>query len=356
MLFERYKLGNLLLKNRVVMAPMTRNRATRDHVPTAVMGTYYAQRAGAGLIISEGTSPSSNGVGYARMPGLYNREQFFGWRLITDAVHKAGGKIFLQLMHTGRVAQYANLPAGTRPVGPSSATCSGMIWTDAAGMQPFSVPTTLSTPEIEEMVNKFALAAEMAVQAGFDGIELQAANGYLIEQFLNANINRRQDGYGGNASGRNRFALKVAEACVMAIGAHRVGMRLSPYGIFNGTGAFEEADQQYLALANRLSVLGLVYLHSVDHSSLGTAIVPIEFKVRLRAAFKNTFIAAGGFNASRAEQALQNGEADLIAFGRPYISNPDLVNRLQSGADLASPQLETFHTPGATGYTDYPTI
>ena len=353
MLFDSYKLGDLQLGSRIVMAPMTRSRASSEHTPNALMASYYAQRATAGLIITEGTSPSPNGLGYARIPGVYSDEQVAGWRLSTEAVHAAGGKIFVQLMHTGRVAQVANLPAGAKVIGPNAKPCSGEIWTDTAGMQPYSAPEPLSAEGIADTVREFAHACEVAMEAGFDGVELHAANGYLIEQFLNANVNQREDDYGGSAEARNRFALEVAQACVKAIGANKVGIRISPYGVFNDTGAFEGLEAQYLSLAQQLSALGLVFLHLVDHSAMGAPPVPAPFKAQLRAAFKGTFIAVGGFDGVKAEQVLQAGEADLIAFGRPFISNPDLVARLQSGAALMAPDMATFYTPGEKGYTDY---
>lgn len=356
MLFEPYDLGGIRLANRTVMAPMTRSRATPDHVPTALIAEYYGQRASAGLIVTEGTSPSPNGLGYARIPGLHNDEQVQAWRLTTTAVHKAGGKIFVQFMHTGRVAHQANLPAGARVVGPSPEVCPGEMWTDASGMQPHTAPTAMTEADIAAAVAEFAHAARLAIQAGFDGIELHAANGYLMEQFLNANVNKRSDGYGGNAQGRNRFTLEVAAACVAAIGADKVGIRISPYGVFNGTGAFDGVEEQFLSLTQGLSDMGLVYLHLVDHSAMGAPPVPAEFKQKLRAAFARTFIAVGGFDADSAEKTLQAKAADLIAFGRPFISNPDLVARMKNGGTIAAPDMATFYTPGEKGYTDYPAL
>jgi N-ethylmaleimide reductase len=356
MLFDSYALGTLRLANRTVMAPMTRSRAVDHNTPNALMAQYYAQRASAGLIITEGVSPSANGLGYARIPGLFNAEQVAGWRLTTDAVHAAGGKIFVQFMHCGRVAHVANLPAGARVVGPGAEVCPGEMWTDATGMQPHSAPQAMSQADIAQAVAEYAQAAELAVQAGFDGIELHAANGYLIEQFLNANVNQRSDSYGGSGEGRNRFALEVAQACVAAIGADKVGMRISPHGVFNGTGAFDGVDAQYLALVQQLSALKLIYLHQLDHSAMGAPAVPAASKQQLRAAFKQTYIAAGGFDGASGEALLVAGEADLIALGRPFLSNPDLVARMQSGAALNAPDLSTFYTPGEKGYTDYPTL
>jgi N-ethylmaleimide reductase len=356
MLFDSYALGATHLSNRTVMAPMTRSRAVDHNTPNALMAQYYAQRASAGLLITEGVSPSPNGLGYARIPGLFNAEQVAGWRLTTDAVHAAGGKIFIQFMHCGRVAHQVNLPANARVVGPAAAVCPGEMWTDASGMQPHTAPQAMTEADIGATVAEYAQAAKLAVEAGFDGIELHAANGYLIEQFLNANVNTRTDGYGGSAEGRNRFALEVARACVAAIGADKVGIRISPHGVFNGTGAFDGVDAQFLALVEQLSALKLVYLHQLDHSAMGAPAVPAASKKQLRAAFKQTYIAAGGFDAASAEALLVAGEADLIAFGRPFLCNPDLVARMKAGAALNAPDMSTFYTPGEKGYTDYPAM
>ena len=353
MLFETYKLGQITLANRTVMAPMTRSRAVERNLPNALMARYYAQRATAGLIITEGVSPSPNGLGYARIPGLFNAEQVALWRLTTDAVHAKGGKIFVQFMHCGRVAHQANLPAGARVVGPGGEVCPGEMWTDASGMQPHTAPQALGEAELAAVVAEYASAARLAVEAGFDGIELHAANGYLLEQFLNANVNQRTDGYGGSDYKRNRLVLEVAQACVTAIGAERVGIRVSPYGVFNGTGPYEGVDAQYLALVEKLSAMGLVYLHQLDHSAMGAPAVPVAIKKQLHGAFRQTLIAAGGFDAASAEAALKAGDADLIAFGRPFIANPDLVSRMQSGSVNTVPEMSTFYTPGEAGYTDY---
>ncbi|HOE42724.1 MAG TPA: alkene reductase [Rhodoferax sp.] len=356
MLFESFDLGGIRLSSRTVMAPMTRSRATHNNTPDALIAEYYKQRATAGLIVTEGTSSSPNGLGYARIPGIYNEEQVLGWRLVTDAVHQAGGKIFVQLMHTGRVSHQNNLPAGARVVGPSPEVCPGEMWTDKAGLKPHTAPVVMTEADIAQAVAEYANAAKLAMKAGFDGIELHAANGYLIEQFLNANINKRTDGYGGSTQARNRFAIEVAEACAGAIGADKVGIRLSPYGVFNGTGAFEGVDDQFLSLTKKLSELGLIYVHLVDHSGMGAPPVPAELKKAIRAAFGRTYIAVGGFAAQSAEAVLQAKEADLIAFGRPFISNPDLVARMKSGAQLTVPDMSTFYTPGEKGYTDYPAV
>jgi len=356
MLFEPFAARSLQLKNRIVMAPLTRSRAVDANTPNSLMAEYYGQRASAGLIITEGTSPSPNGLGYPRIPGLYDAAHATAWKAITKTVHDKGGKIFVQLMHTGRVAQVANLPAGAEVVGPGNVACPGEMYTDAKGMQPHSVPRALTEADIARTVDEYAHSASLALDAGFDGVELHGANGYLIEQFLNPNVNQRVDAYGNSIEGRNRLAIEVARATVAAIGRDRVGIRLSPYGVFNATGEFPEVDAQYLALAAELSRIGLLYLHLVDHSAMGAPPVPADFKVRLRAGFNGLFILSGGFNRAAAETALLEKRGDLVAFGRPFIANPDLVERLRAGAVLNEPDMATFYTPGPKGYTDYPTL
>jgi N-ethylmaleimide reductase len=356
MLFDAYSLRSLPLANRTVMNPMTRSRAVQAATPNALMATYYGQRATAGLIITEGTSPSPNGLGYARIPGLYNAQQVQGWKLVTDAVHAAGGKIVVQLMHTGRVTHQANLPAGARLLSAVTGVCPGQMWTDAQGMQPHTEAQGMTEAEIAQAVAEFAQASRLAIEAGFDGVELHAANGYLLEQFLNPHVNTRTDGYGGSIAGRNRFVLEVARAAAQAIGAHRVGIRLSPYGVFNGTGAFDEVEAQFKALTQSLSDLQLMYLHVLDHSAMGAPAVPGPLKAELRSLFKGPFILAGGFERDSAEQALADGRADLIGFGRPFLANPDLVARMKAGAAQNAPDMATFYTADAKGYTDYPTL
>ena len=269
LLFDPYLLRGLSLKNRLVMAPMTRNRATAEHVPTPIMATYYAERADIGLLITEGTSPAPDGLGYPRISGLYSDEQVAAWKPITAAVHARGGKIFVQLMHTGRASHALNLPAGARVVGPMAVALPEPVYTDAEGLQPATVPHALTNDEVRAVVAEYAYSATKAIEAGFDGIELHSANGYLIEQFLNANHNQRTDSYGGSAEARNRFALEVAAATTAAIGADRVGIRLSPYGSFNDMGAFEGIDEQFVALGRALSDLKLAYLHLVNHPLMG---------------------------------------------------------------------------------------
>jgi N-ethylmaleimide reductase len=356
MLFEPFSARSMHLANRMVMAPLTRSRATPEHTPNALMATYYGQRATAGLIITEGTSPSPNGLGYPRIPGLFDAAQVEGWKATTSAVHQQGGKIFVQFMHCGRVAHVANMPAGAEVLSSSAVVCPGEMYTDTLGMQPHSPPCAMLEADIAHAVKEHAAAATLAIEAGFDGVEIHGANGYLIEQFLNPLINLRQDGYNGNIEARNRLALEIAAATVAAIGQDKVGMRLSPYGVFNGTGEFAEVQTQYLALAGSLSKLGLLYLHLVDHSAMGAPPVPADFKLKLRAAFDGLFILSGGFDRASAEQALLDKRGDLIAFGRPFLANPDLVARLQKNAPLNAPDMATFYVPGAKGYTDYPAL
>ena len=356
MLFDSFSARSLHLTNHMVMAPLTRSRATPEHTPNALMAGYYAQRATAGLIITEGTSPSPNGLGYPRIPGLYDTEQVDAWKATTGAVHAKGGKIFVQFMHCGRVAHVANLPDGAEVLGPGTAICPGEMYTDTLGLQPHSQPRAMTEADIAHAVAEHVNAAKLATDAGFDGVELHGANGYLIEQFLNPLVNLRADRYGGSIEGRNRLALEIAKATVAAIGVDRVGVRLSPYGVFNGTGEFSEVRAQYLALAKSLSALGLLYLHLVDHSAMGAPPVPADFKLQLRAAFDGLFILSGGFDRASAEQALIEKRGDLIAFGRPFLANPDLVERLREDALLNVPDMATFYVPGAKGYTDYPVL
>jgi N-ethylmaleimide reductase len=351
-LFTPTTLGMLQLKNRVVMAPMTRSRAT-GNVPNELMAKYYADRATAGLIITEGTSPSPNGLGYARIPGMFSDEQVKGWKQVNDAVHAKGGKTFIQLMHTGRVSHPANMAAGTRIVAPSTVAAPGEMWTDSNGMQPHPAPVEMSETDITQAIAEYANASKLAIEAGFDGVELHAANGYLIDQFLNTATNQRTDKWGGSVENRIRFAVEVAKAAVAAIGAERVGMRISPYGAFNGTVSDVKTDALYLRLIEELNNIGLVYIHVVDHSSMGAPEVSPELKAKIRANFKGKYILSGGYDAARANADLNAQRGDLVAFGRPFVSNPDLVQKLQNGIALTAPDFATFYTPGEKGYTDY---
>jgi N-ethylmaleimide reductase len=353
MLFSKTTLGHLPLQNHLVMAPMTRSRAT-DNIPNALMAEYYAQRATAGLIITEGTSPSPNGLGYPRIPGIFSPAQVEGWQPITDAVHARGAKIFVQLMHCGRIAHPLNLPAGARVLAPSAVRADGEMFTDAEGMRPHPVPLAMTGADIRSTMEAFVQASKNAVKAGFDGIELHSANGYLLEQFIRPNTNRRTDLYGGAIENRARFILIVAEAVVGAIGKDRVGIRLSPFGVFNDMPLYDTMTADYTYLAEQLDACGLVYIHLVDHSAMGAPPVPDSMKATFRKRFKRTLILSGGYDAERAENDLAAGKCDLIAVGRPFLANPDLVDRWKSGAPVNEPDMATFYTPGPKGYTDYP--
>jgi N-ethylmaleimide reductase len=353
LLYTPIEIGDLELKNRVVMAPMTRSRAL-DNLPNALMATYYGQRAEAGLIVTEGTAPSADGLGYARIPGLFTAAQVAGWRDVTAAVHANGGRVFVQLMHTGRVGHPHNLTTGARVVAPSAVAAPGTMYTDRAGPQPHPTPVAMDAADIARAIDEFAASAALAREAGFDGVELHGANGYLIDQFLNTASNLRTDEWGGTIAGRVRFALAVARRVADAVGAARVGIRLSPHGVFGGMADDPELDAVYLRLVAGLSELGLAYIHLVDHSSLGAPPVPQALKDGLRAGFRGRTILAGGYDAASAEADLAAGRADLIAFARPFIANPRLVSRMRAGLPLAAPDPATFYTPGERGYTDYP--
>jgi N-ethylmaleimide reductase len=354
LLFSPVTIGPLQLKNRVVMAPMTRSRAL-GNVPNELMAQYYGQRTEAGLIVTEGTAPSPNGLGYARIPGLFNDAQVAGWKLVTQAVHRDGTRIFAQLMHTGRVGHPGNLPAGARLLGPSAVAWESQMWVDGQGQQPVPVAEAMSEADIEEAIESFASAAERAVAAGFDGIELHGANGYLIEQFLNTASNQRTDAWGGTVEGRIRFAVEVAKRVAARIGGQRVGIRVSPYGAASGMTSNDVAvEEVHEALAGELSKIGLLYMHVVDHSALGAPAPTPSVLAKIRAAFSGSIILAGGFDKARAEAELAERHGDLIAFGRPFLSNPHLVTKLKTDAALTPPDLATFYTPGEKGYTDYP--
>lgn len=328
---------------------MTRSRAT-GNIPNELMAKFYAQRADAGLLITEGTSPSPNGLGYARIPGLYNEEQAKGWQQVTKAVHDKGGKIFIQLMHTGRVSHPINMPNGAKIMAPSPVALSGQMWTDTNGMQNHPVPLEMSEADIKTTIGEYAKSAKLAIKAGFDGVELHGANGYLIEQFLNPKSNRRNDGYGLTPQGRMRFALEVAKEVVKEIGAERTAIRLSPYGTFNDTGAFDGIDEFYIELTQKLSSLGLVYIHIVDHSAQGAPPVSSELKHQIRKNFKGAYILSGGYDAESAERDLLENKGDLVAFGRPFIANPDLVSKLKNKTPLAAFDPTKLYTPGPDGY------
>ena len=350
-LFTPCTLGKLTLPNRVVMAPMTRSRAIGNLANDLVV-EYYRLRAAAGLIITEGIAPAPDGLGYARIPGLFNAAQAASWQPVTAAVHAAGGRMFAQLMHTGRVGHPANLPAGARLVGPSAIAAPGEMWTDSQGSQPHPAPTAMTEADIAAAIAAYASSARHAIDAGFDGVELHGANGYLIDQFLNTAANQRSDGWGGSIAGRIRFAVEAVKATIAAVGADRVGLRISPYGVFNGMVPDADMDALYLALIAAMNPLGLLYIHVVDHSSMGAPEVSPSLKRAIRAGFTGKYILSGGYDADRANTDLATNQGDLVAFGRPFLGNPDLVRKLREGGELAAPDFATFYTPGAKGYTE----
>ena len=353
-LYSSYKLGRVTLANRIVMSPMTRSRAI-GNVPNELMARYYAQRAEAGLIITEGTSPSPNGLGYSRIPGLFNEQQVAGWKLVTKAVHDGGSRIFVQLMHAGRVAHPGNLPPGARVVGPSAVAWDSKIWVDGKGQLPLPTPEAMTAKDIQDAIDEFATSAELAVAAGFDGVELHGANGYLIEEFLNTTSNHRTDDWGGSVTNRIRFPVEVAKAVAKRIGGDRLGIRVSPYGAGGGMNPDDdEIETLHETLAGELRKVGLVYMHVADHSSMGAPTVTPSVKQKIRKSFGPSVILAGGYDLKRAEADLVDGRGDLIAFGRPFISNPRLPSRLRAGLELAALDPATLYSVGEKGYTDYP--
>ncbi|MES3017563.1 MAG: alkene reductase [Bacteroidota bacterium] len=355
-LFLPYTSGSLELKNRTVMAPMTRSRATQDNIPTEIMAEYYSQRATAGMIITEGTSPSPNGLGYSSIPGIYSNQQVEAWKKITDAVHQEGGKIFVQLMHTGRIGHQLNLPEGAEILAPSAIAAAGQMFTVKEGMQDHPTPRAFTTDEVQSTIKEFVNAAKNAVAAGFDGIELHAANGYLIEQFINPGTNKRSDYYGGSIENRSRFLLEIIEETIKVIGKEKIGVRFSPYGSFNDIPAYSEVDETYTYLAEKLNEMDILYIHLLDHSSGNNSPEITRVKDIVRSRFQNIMIFCGGFNQEKAENELTKGIADLIAFGVPFLSNPDLVKRMEISAELNQPDYNSFYTPGPKGYTDYPLL
>lgn len=357
-LFQPLALGDVTLNNRVVMAPMTRSRSQQPgNIPTPLMAEYYAQRSGCGLIVSEGTQVSPQGQGYAWTPGMHAPEQVEGWKAVTAAVHAAGGRIFAQLWHVGRISH--PLVNGLQPVGPSAIQAEGaMVFVadeKGARMEPVPVPRALDTAEIAQTVADFAQAARNAVAAGFDGVEIHGANGYLIDQFLRSGSNSRTDAYGGSLANRTRFVGEVAQACVDAIGAGRVGVRLSPFLNVNGINDDTPHDT-FLAAASVLSEVGVGYLH-LNEESMGNirGETPEEFRAALRAAYQGVIIVCGGYTGETARATLATGHVDMIGFGRPYISNPDLAERLRDGVAWSeASDRAAYFGGGAAGYTDYP--
>ncbi len=354
-LFEKSMLATLPLQNRFVMSPLTRCRAL-GNVPTDLMVEYYTQRASAGLIISEGTSPSANGIGYARIPGIYSAAQIAGWSKVTAAVHGQGAKMFMQIMHCGRIGHSLNVPAGGQILAPSALAAGGEMWTDSSGMQPTAMPAAMTEAQIKSTVAEYAQGAKNALDAGFDGVELHAANGYLLEQFIRPTSNQRTDAYGGSIENRARFVLEVVDAVVKAVGKDKVGIRLSPFGVFNDMPVYPELADEYAYLAEQLNARGLVYIHLVDHSPMGAPAVPDSIKAMFRKTFKGALILSGGYDAVRADKDIADGRCDLVAFGRPFLANPDFIARSKAGAAMNAPDMDSFYTADAKGYTDYPLL
>lgn len=351
-LFTPETLGAIELKNRVVMAPLTRSRASATGVPAPFAATYYAQRATAGLLITEATQVSFDAMGYSRTPGVHTPEQRAAWRAVVDAVHAKGGKIVVQLWHVGRIASAINRGVAGETVSASAVRAPGTMWTDQKGMVEHDLPRALETGEIAKVADDFATAAKAAVDLGFDGVELHSANGYLLHQFLSSNVNLRTDRYGGSIENRVRMPLEVLEAVLAKVPADRVGVRVSPGHQFNG---IEETDVPalYGHYLSRLSDYGLSYLHVMRPFANEAASDPVTLA---RAAYRGKIIACGGYTGATGAALVAAGGADAIAFGKDYISNPDLVARLRHGAALTPPIQATFYTPGEKGYTDYPAI
>lgn len=353
LLLDSYRLGSLTLPNRMVMAPLTRNRAPGG-VANVLMAEYYSQRASAGLIITEGTQVGPLGQGYQDTPGIYTEAQRDGWRIVTDAVHAAGGRIFAQLWHVGRVSH--SYYHGQRPVAPSAVPPAGKAYTPE-GMKEYETPRALETHEIAGVVDEFRRGAEVARAAKFDGVEIHGANGYLIDQFLQTGSNLRNDEYGGSPEARVRFLREVVDAVTSVWPAERVGVRISPAG---GTNGIHDADpvETFTHIARTLDGRGLAYVHVIE-APVGTN-GPDERQVcstaLVREAYRGTLITAGGYTPETAERALEQHDADLVAFGRLFIANPDLVKRVRVGAPLNRPDTSTFYSGGAHGYSDYPSL
>lgn len=349
-LFTPVRIGRYTLPNRLIMAPMTRSRANDESgVPTDLVTTYYAQRASAGLIISEGTYPSMSGKGYVRMPGIVNDTQVAAWKHVTDAVHAKGGHIFMQLMHSGRISHPSMQPEGGLPIAPSAIKPEGQSWT-ATGPQDYVKPHALSIAEIASVIEDYRMATRRALEAGFDGVELHCASGYLPEQFLSSGSNQRTDAYGNSIANRARFVLEVLNAMAKEAGSDRVGLKISPEMNFNSI-TDTNPQETYTYLVDQLSSINLAYLHvalfgpsSIDYHSL------------LRPRFKGAYLIGSGLDQTKAETILNEGKADATVFGSAFLSNPDLPERFRQGAALNVPDKTTFYSPGAKGYTDYPTL
>jgi N-ethylmaleimide reductase len=347
-LFTPVSIGRYTLANRLVMAPMTRSRADDTGVPSDLVATYYAQRAAAGLIITEGVYPTAMGKGYVRTPGIETDAQVAAWKRVTETVHARGGRIFMQLMHCGRISHPSLLPEGAIPVAPSAIKPAGQTWT-ASGQQAFVTPRELSVAEIADIVASYGLATRRAMAAGFDGVELHSASGYLPEQFLSSGSNKRRDAYGGSLPNRARFVLEVLAAMAAEAGGDRVGIKISPEMNYNDIS--DAAPQEtYTHLVEQLSAFNLAYLHVALFGA------KVDYHTLLRPRFAGAYLAGGGLDQNSAEALLDSGRADATVFGSTFLANPDLPERIRRGAALNAPDRATFFTPGEQGYTDYPAL
>jgi N-ethylmaleimide reductase len=354
-LFAPYALGALQLRNRLVMAPLTRSRAGPGNVPSEMAATYYAQRAGAGLIVTEATQAAAGGQGYVATPGIHSEDQVAGWRRVTEAVHQAGGRIFVQLWHVGRVS-HPDFRAGELPVAPSPIAPRGVQTFTAEGLKPIPAPRALDAGEIPGIVQEFRRAAGNAKAAGFDGVEVHGANGYLLDQFLEDGTNQRTDDYGGSVENRARLLFEVLAAVSDVWGGQRVGVRLSPGGTFNDM-CDSDPQATFGYVVRRLATLELAYLHLIEPSPPpGEHPMPCLSARFFRPLYPGTLIVAGGYTLERARRVVEAGLADLVAFGQLFIANPDLPERLRTGAPLITPDPDTFYGGGAEGYIDYPAL
>lgn len=347
-LFTPVQVGRYTLANRMVMAPMTRSRADDAGVPSDLVVTYYAQRASAGLIISEGVFPTAMGKGYGRTPGIETAEQVAAWKKVTDAVHARGGRIFMQVMHCGRISHPSMLPNGALPVAPSAIQPKGQVWT-ATGLQDMVTPHALSVAEIAQVVADYRLATRRALEAGFDGVELHAASGYLPEQFLSSGSNQRDDFYGGSAANRARFVLEVLSAMVAEAGSDRVGIKMSPEMNFNDI-VDANPQETYTYLVDQLQEFNLAYVHVALFGA------KVDYHALLKPKVKTAYLMGGGLDQTKAEAPLVSGTADATVFGGAFLANPDLPERFRAGAVLNAPDKDTFYAGGEKGYTDYPAL
>jgi N-ethylmaleimide reductase len=352
-LFQPFRLGGLTLPNRLVMAPLTRNRATEGDVPGEVAATYYTQRASAGLLITEGSQISHQGQGYLRTPGIYTPEQIAGWRKVTEAVHTAGGRIFIQLWHVGRVSHTSLQPKGSAPVGPSPIRANTKTFLHE-GFADVSEPREIERSEIPGILRDYEQAARNAKEAGFDGVEIHAANGYLLDQFMKDGSNRRSDAYGGTVENRARLTIEAAEAVLKVWDKDRVGIRLSPARVNDAA----DSDPQALFshVVEKLDGLGLGYVHMIEGATQGDRHAADVDYEGLRRSFRGAYVANNGYDRGMATDAVASGRADLVAFGRLFIANPDLVERLRVNAPLNEPDRATFYGGDTRGYTDYPSL